>query len=222
MPPEIKDLHLATMKKLFEAKEGNREEQFGKLKKEIEQHESNLLKFDHKMYVEETMEADSYKRLKKQALEAMEQAKRQTQELVSMDTAFEKYCRFGMSILTDLDYYFEEASLEVKRKMVGSIFPGKLTFEYGKYRTDGLNPALAIILQKSNRLQNEKTGNIAISENVSGDVPKAGVEPTTFALRMLSGSKHSDRLQQSTTDSQRCFGISFVVEPCRFLCFFVV
>jgi hypothetical protein len=67
----------------------------------------------------------------------------------------------------------------------------KLTFENGKYRTDGLNPALAFILQKSSGLQKEKTGNIVNSENVSGDVPKAGVEPTTFALRMLYSSKHT-------------------------------
>jgi hypothetical protein len=32
----------------------------------------------------------------------------------------------------------------------------------------GLNPALAIILQKSKGLQNEKTGNIDFAENVSG------------------------------------------------------
>jgi hypothetical protein len=35
-----------------------------------------------------------------------------------------------------------------------------LIFQDGKYRTDGLNPALAIILQKSKGLQKEKTGNI--------------------------------------------------------------
>lgn len=94
-----------------------------------------------------------------------------------MGTSFEKYCRFGMGILTNLDYYFDEASLEIKRKMLGSIFPGKLTFQDGKYRTDGLNPALAIILQRTKNLQKEKTGNIVISENVSGDVPMTGLEP---------------------------------------------
>jgi len=87
-------------------------------------------------------------------------------------------------LLKDLTWYFQEAGLEAKRKLLGSIFLAKLTYQDGKYRTDGLNPALAIILQKSKWLQNEKTGNIIISENVSGDVPKAGVEPTTFALRM--------------------------------------
>ncbi len=36
------------------------------------------------------------------------------------------------------------------------------------------------ILQKFNGLQNEKTGNIVISENVSGDVPMAGLEPALY------------------------------------------
>ena len=134
---------------MFEAKEGSRSEQFEKLKKEIQLNEANLLKLDRKMHVEETMEADSYKRLKKQILEAMENAQRQLQKLETMDTSFEKYCRFGMNIFTDLDYYFDEASLEIKRKLLGSIFPAKLIFQDGKYRTNGLNPALAIILQKT-------------------------------------------------------------------------
>lgn len=51
---------------------------------------------------------------------------------------------------------------------------------FGTDRTDGLNPALAIILQKSNELQKEKNGDIVISENVSGDVPIAGLEPAPY------------------------------------------
>ena len=43
-----------------------------------------------------------------------------------------------------------------------------------KYRTEGMNPALLLILQKTSELKNEKTGNMLISENVSGDVPMAG------------------------------------------------
>ncbi len=37
------------------------------------------------------------------------------------------------------------------------------------------------ILQKTNELQNEKTGNAFISENVSGDMPRIGLEPTHLA-----------------------------------------
>ncbi len=73
------------------------------------------------------------------------------------------------------------AMMEAKRKLLGSIFPAKLTFQDGKYRTDGLNPALAIILQKTNNLEIAKNGDIVISENVSGCVPRIGLEPTYLA-----------------------------------------
>gem|GEM_PF-6546010 len=98
-------------------------------------------------------------------------------DLEITDTAFQKYTWYGMSLLSHLPEYFEEADLEVRRKLIGSIFPVKLTFEAGKYRTAVLNPALAIILQKNKNLQNEKCGDILISENVSGDVPRTGLEP---------------------------------------------
>lgn len=78
-----------------------------------------------------------------------------------------------------MDIYFQMAPLEVKRKMLGSIFPGKLIYEDGKYRTEGMNPALSLILQKTSELQNEKTGNPFIPENVSGDVHRRGLEPLT-------------------------------------------
>lgn len=38
------------------------------------------------------------------------------------DTAFEKYSRYGINLLTHMDIYFQMAPLDVKRKMLGSIF----------------------------------------------------------------------------------------------------
>ena len=176
-PPEIIDLQMAMMEVLFKAKEGDRDQQIKKLKTEVGQYKQNLLKFDQQRFVSEELEADSYQRLKAHTLEQIDRLNIQIADLEITDTAFQKYARYGMSLLKDLTWYFQEAGLEAKRKLLGSIFPAKLTFQDGKYRTDGLNPALAIILQKTKSLQNEKTGDIAISENVSGDVPRTGLEP---------------------------------------------
>jgi len=149
---------MAMVEVLFKAKEGDRNQQIKKLKTEMGQYKQNLLKFDQQRFVSEELEADSYQRLKAHTLEQIDR----------LNT------RYGMSLLKDLTLYFQEAGLEAKRKLLGSIFPAKLTFQDGKYRTDGLNPALTIILQKTNNFQKEKTGDIAISENVSGDVPMTG------------------------------------------------
>ena len=163
-----------------EAKEGDRDQQVRKLKTEIGQHKQNLLKIDQQRFISGELEADSYQRLKSHTLGQIDNLNIQVADLEITDTAFQKYTRYGMSLLKDLAWYFQEAGLEAKRKLLGSIFPAKLIFQDGKYRTDGLNPALSIILQKSKGLQKEKTGNIVISENVSGDVPMTGLEPALY------------------------------------------
>ncbi len=118
------------------------------------------------------MDADSYKRLKSHTTEQIDRLTIQINELDVADTAFEKYARYGMSLLKDLSWYFQEAEPQARRKLLGSIFPAKLVFQDGNYRTSALNPALALILQKNKELQNEKAEDIAISENVSGDVAR--------------------------------------------------
>ena len=106
-------------------------------------------------------------------------------DLEIADTAFEKYARYGMSLLKDLAWYFQEAEPQARRKLLGSIFPTKLIFKDGNYRTSALNPALALILQKNKGLENEKAEDIAISENVSGDVARTGIEPATQGFSVL-------------------------------------
>jgi hypothetical protein len=90
-----------------------------------------------------------------------------------------------MSLVKDLTWYFQEAEPQAKKMLLGSIFPAKLVFQDGNYRTTMLNPALALILQKTNRLQNEKAGDIAISENISGDLARTGIEPATQGFSVL-------------------------------------
>ena len=60
-----------------------------------------------------------------------------------------------------------------------------VSFQDGNYRTSALNPALALILQKNKELQNEKVGDMIISENVSGDVARTGIEPATQGFSVL-------------------------------------
>ena len=72
------------------------------------------------------------------------------------------------------------ASIEIKQKLLGSIFPAKLHFREDSYRTTPLNPALAFILQKNKGLENEKTGQLLFSETLSGEMPMTGLEPALY------------------------------------------
>jgi len=140
------------MEVLFKAKEGDRDQQINKLRTEVNRHKRNLLKLDQQRFLSGEMDGDSYKRLKVDTNEQIDRLTIQINDLEVTDTAFEKYARYGMSLLKDLTWYFQEAEPQAKKKLLGSIFPAKLVFQDGNYRTSVLNPALALILQKNNRL----------------------------------------------------------------------
>jgi hypothetical protein len=77
------------------------------------------------------------------------------------------------------------------QEMLGSIFPGRLIFQDGNDRTEGMNSALSLIPQKTNGLQKQKTGNAFTSENISGDVPSPGA----FSNQFIEGMKKLYELQ---------------------------
>ena len=48
---------------------------------------------------------------------------------------FTEYSRYDFSFLSDIKTYYEQADLDTKQKIVGLIFPEKLCFSDGTYRT---------------------------------------------------------------------------------------
>ncbi len=85
-----------------------------------------------------------------------------------------------MSLLKDLTWYFQEAGLKDKRKLLGSIFSVKRHFRENSYRTTPFDSELALILQKNKVLENEKTGQILFEESLSGELPMTGLEPALY------------------------------------------
>lgn len=92
----------------------------------------------------------------------------------------DRNCRYGIPLLSNLSGFYSNANVEIKQKLLGSIFPAKLQFCDGSYRTTILNPALALILQKKNGLENEKTGQDLFEETLSSYVPMTGLEPALY------------------------------------------
>lgn len=100
------------MEVLFKAKEGDRDQQIKKLRSEVEQHKQNLIKFDQQRFISGELEADSYQRLKTHTLGQIDKLNLQIADLEITDTVFQKYAMYGMSLLKDLTWYFQEAGLE--------------------------------------------------------------------------------------------------------------
>lgn len=120
----------------------------------------------------------------------------------SSETGFMKYCRFGIPLLSNLSGFYMSASIEIKQKLLGSIFPAKLHFREDSCRTTPLNPALALILHKNNRLENEKTGQTLFEESLSGELPMTGQLSNHFVegMRKIYELEPFIKLESSLAD----------------------
>ena len=63
------------------------------------------------------------------------------------------------SLINNLDKYIRDAPVEVKLKLIGSMFDGKIEFDGKSYRTDSYNKVLDLIYQQTNELKGVKKGN---------------------------------------------------------------
>ena len=180
--PEIAELYLAVMEDIFQEKEGDREEQIADVDTSIEDLEEKLLEVDER-YVEGDLERDSYRRLKDAYSERLEEKRSRKRELERTDTNFMKYARYGLSLVSDLPKYYQTASLEVKQKLIGLIYPDKLVYDEGDYRTDEVNEVITLLSGKKADLRVKTERPTATNGSRSGKAALPGFEPGTSASR---------------------------------------
>ena len=58
-----------------------------------------------------------------------------------------------MSLIDNLDRYILDAPVEVKFKLIGSMFDGKIEFDGKSYRTNSYNKVLELIYEQTNELR---------------------------------------------------------------------
>ena len=149
------------------------------LQKEIGAMNERLLKL-HERYFVGDFDKEGYQMLRASFHEQKEELEARRDELESMDTNFDKYIRYGLSLLSGLPRYYREASLPVKQKLVGSIFPEKLIYDHGKYRTTKMNEVLTMLIQKEQEFneKQKRTDRHSVGDQ-SCRVGPTGFEPVT-------------------------------------------
>lgn len=81
------------------------------------------------------IEKDSYSFMKPKFKTEIKKFQSKLEELQGAETNHSKYLSFGVNLIQNLGYYYENASLINKQKLIGSIFPENLIIENGECRT---------------------------------------------------------------------------------------
>ena len=114
-----------------------------------------------------------------------------TKEMKSLETqieeqrlinnpSFKEKIDYSINIIANMGKFFEQAPMEVRIKLLGSIFPEKIEFDGENYRTKSFNKMLDYIFQNTNQLQQKKTEIDSINQSQSEKGCPVGLEPTTF------------------------------------------
>ena len=123
------------------------------------------------------LDKHDYKMLKeKYAVESVG-LKNRIEELKKSENGFAEYSRFGFSLLSNLSYHYNQANLANKQKLIGLIFPEKLIFSNGTYRTTKPNELLNLMCNNINELEGVKKKKASSTESLSLMVARTGIEP---------------------------------------------
>lgn len=85
----------------------------------------------------------------------------------------------GMSVLKGLQNVMASATPTDRSLVVGSIFPEKLIFGGGEYRTAQINPFVSLLCNTGEGFSQKTKGQEVISNDLSSLAPPPGLEPGT-------------------------------------------
>ena len=89
----------------------------------------------------------------------------------------EPQLRYSISLIDNIDKFFQYAPADAKIRVLSSIFSEKLEFDGKIFRTDGLNKVFDLIYQQTNELRGLNKKSEESFSTFPASVPRAGVEP---------------------------------------------
>ena len=84
---------------------------------------------------------------------------------------------YSVSLIENMEKFILDAPVEVKIKLISSMFPEKIEYDGEKYRTNSYNKVLDLIFQQTNELRGDKNEKGERFLSSSNSVPRPGIEP---------------------------------------------
>ena len=91
-----------------------------------------------------------------------------------------EYINYGLKLMQNLEIFFEQSDVNIKNKLLSSIFDEKIEFDGKKYRTPKFKEGFGFIYQKISELQGVKKEKGDKLSNVSHLVHYAGNLSNSF------------------------------------------
>lgn len=134
------------------------------------------------LLVDNEITSDEYKSMRNRYKGVIIDLKDKLGNIKQTKNGFEKYLTSGLSYMQNLSKTYMNSSIELKQKIIGSIFPEKMTFDGNQCRTQIINPAVLLILSIGKGLGVNKNEQSPFNKQLFALVEHNGVEPLTSTL----------------------------------------
>ena len=163
-----------------------------KIKKEIADYQALIESVEDK-YIQDKIDDAQYKKLLNRYNSAIETLENRLYLLSDTSNSnIEPKLKYSISLINNIDTFISDAPVEVKIKLISSMFPEKIEFDGEKYRTTKYNQVLDLIFQNSSQLGEIKKGESENSPTEFNSVPRAGVEPAQVSLSVFETDASTD------------------------------
>ncbi|MBK9317742.1 MAG: recombinase family protein [Bacteroidetes bacterium] len=176
--PEVKKLYRLMLEKKFTQMNSGKETDLKKIKVEMFGLSTKLKSLNEK-FIADHIDVETYSAMKKKLDEEIVELKNREAQILEQESDFALYIKKGFTLADNLRRFYHDASVEIKQKIVGSIFPEKLVFDENSYRTSRVNEAFLLITKTITQLQGYKKQNATVSDGIFDDAPPPGLEPGT-------------------------------------------
>ena len=176
LKPEIKALYLEIMIDLFKSEGKDRKTEVQQLEKQLTEKKELRIKASIKL-VNDEIDKLTFSQLKERLDREVLGLSSRISELREGNNGFLDHCKFGFSVLSNLNSFYQQADLNSKQKLISSIFPEKLSFTGKDYRTSKPSEILNLLFLNQRDLQGVKIKLPIKNDEQSGKVARRGIEP---------------------------------------------
>jgi len=179
MRSEIVQLYKEIIRDVFMEEEGSKEQKIQQQNRKLNEAKQRRDNIDDQ-FTSGSVASEDYNRLLKRINKEIQKIEDSIYTMAGVQTNYDKYLDYGLSFMTHIKTYFVNAPIEVKHKMLDSIFPEKLIFDGKNYRTTEMNSFVSLITSKSKSYDGMETRKAAIADSSSNLAPPLGLEPRTY------------------------------------------
>ncbi len=175
---EVLDLYLMIMEERFKKGKTTKATQDRELDAQIAKLTTRL-KNAKEMMLDGEMERSEYKQIVSELEPEVEKLKRRKASEGLVEDDYQRYLKQGFCLLKSIDKRYQEADLEKRQQIVGVIFPEKIVYDAGTYRTNTPHPIFEVISATEaafSRIKKRKGQHFA---DLSCQVVPTGIEPVS-------------------------------------------